>query len=315
MATQNVCQYFKFRHCKFSEKCRKLHVNEHCENLNCEIRNCNLRHPRICKFFREYNRCKFSDYCSFKHVKSSNSFNQYKEILEKLDNLAKLIEKKDEMLNILDAKVKVLEEKINGVRGNEEENEEAGNEMNNTFCNPFSGFPCEHCDFNAKSSAGLQVHVKAKHKEHRESSNQLSLPLMPEMVVVEELYISKCEECEYISKNSEDLKTHIASNHDNEKEVERSEELKSCDQCEFETNSDQDLQDHQRRNHKKKFKCFTCDFSSETKVELTKHNDIYWYSHRMCLNRNHKKYILEEFEQLKEDGFIVHIKLDWLTTH
>ena len=35
------------------------------------------------------------------------------------------------------------------------------------------------------------------------------------------------------------------------------------------------------------------------------YNERYWYSHRMALNRNHKKYILEEFEELKKDGFKV----------
>ena len=223
-----------------------------------------------------------------------------------------MIEKRDEMPNILAAKISVHEVKINGVPENEDENDDTGNEMNNTFCNPFSGFPCDYCDFNAKTNAGLQVHVKSKYKENRELSNQLSLPLIPEIVVVEENYIFKCEQCEYVSKNSEDLNTHTALNHENEKEEENPCILKSCDQCEFKTNSDEDLREHERRSHKKKFKYFTCDLSSKTKVELTAHNDKYWYSHRMCLNRNHKKYILEEFEQLKEDGFTVHIKLDWL---
>ena len=44
----------------------------------------------------------------------------------------------------------------------------------------------------------------------------------------------------------------------------------------------------------------------ETKAKLTIHNDKSWYSPQMCLNRNHKKDILEEFEELKTDGFTVH---------
>ena len=102
MASQNVCYHNKFGHCKFSDRCRYLHISDVCENPACEINSCKLRHARTCKYFRDYDRCKFSDYCSFKHVKNNN-FNQInnKELLEKIDNLAQLIEEKDEIVNIL----------------------------------------------------------------------------------------------------------------------------------------------------------------------------------------------------------------------
>ena len=62
------------------------------------------------------------------------------------------------------------------------------------------------------------------------------------------------------------------------------------------------MKTHIRSKH---FTCWTCSFICDTKEERTKHNDKYYYSHRMALNRNHKKYILEEFEQLKQDGYTV----------
>ena len=60
-----------------------------------------------------------------------------------------------------------------------------------------------------------------------------------------------------------------------------------------------------------KFKCFTCDFTCETYSELMEHNDIYYYSHRITLNKENEKEILEEFQRLDEDGFLIHRKLDW----
>ena len=33
----------------------------------CENKKCFKRHPRNCKFFDKYNRCKFGDYCAFDH--------------------------------------------------------------------------------------------------------------------------------------------------------------------------------------------------------------------------------------------------------
>ena len=59
------------------------------------------------------------------------------------------------------------------------------------------------------------------------------------------------------------------------------------------------------------FKCFTCYFTCETYSELVEHNDIYYYSHRQKLNKEYEKEILDEFQRLDEDGFLIHRKLDW----
>ena len=50
------------------------------------------------------------------------------------------------------------------------------------MCNPHVGFPCENCEFNAKSYAGLKVHVKAKHKENFEVEVELTGNTEPELV-------------------------------------------------------------------------------------------------------------------------------------
>ena len=81
MAAQNICRYFKFGFCKYLEKCRFQHVREICENNECDAKSCSLRHPKICSFFRDYNRCKFGEWCLFKHVDKKQSSD--KEILNK----------------------------------------------------------------------------------------------------------------------------------------------------------------------------------------------------------------------------------------
>ena len=86
---------------------------------------------------------------------------------------------------------------------------------------------------------------------------------------------NKCEKCEFIAKNEQGLKIHIKAKH----------------------------------TEPQKFKCYICDFSSGTKAELTEHNDVYWYSHRMCLNPRRKKEYIEDFDQLKLDGFTVKEKV------
>ena len=60
-----------------------------------------------------------------------------------------------------------------------------------------------------------------------------------------------------------------------------------------------------KHTEQKQIKCWKCDFTCTNKSDLTEHNDKYWYFHRMCLNSIHKRFILEEFEELKKDGFTV----------
>ena len=72
MAGENVCLFFKFGYCRFLEKCRKQHYNEICEITNCDTKHCHKRHPSICRYYENFQRCKFGDFCMFKHVKRVN---------------------------------------------------------------------------------------------------------------------------------------------------------------------------------------------------------------------------------------------------
>ena len=70
MATQNICNFNKFGFCKFRDRCRKQHVNDKCENSSCDISVCMRRHPRRCKYYSEYKRCKYGEWCRFEHVEN-----------------------------------------------------------------------------------------------------------------------------------------------------------------------------------------------------------------------------------------------------
>ena len=85
-----------------------------------------------------------------------------------------------------------------------------------------------------------------------------------------------------------------------------------CDHCDFVAKNKFGLKIHFHKKHSSaKFNCFTCDFKCETRSDLLEHNEMYYYSHRITLNKEHEKEILDEFQQLDEDGFIPHRKLDW----
>ena len=120
MAAQNVYRYYKFGFCKFSERCRFLHVDEECRNKECEVRSCTLRHPKICKYVRDYNICKFGEWCFFKHINIIENSVDKEEIAEKLEKLTKLINEKDILIKDLAEKIKVLEERV--LKDNSKEN-------------------------------------------------------------------------------------------------------------------------------------------------------------------------------------------------
>ena len=71
MATQNFCPHNKFGYCKHKQMCRNLHVDVICGNSACDISICLSRHPKACRYYRDYGRCKFNP-CAFLHLENEN---------------------------------------------------------------------------------------------------------------------------------------------------------------------------------------------------------------------------------------------------
>ena len=61
--------------------CRNLHIDKICENSLCDVVSCNLRHPRECKYYMEYKRCKFNP-CAYLHVEQSDKNDEINENIE-----------------------------------------------------------------------------------------------------------------------------------------------------------------------------------------------------------------------------------------
>ena len=54
------------------DTCRYKHVDEICVDKNCSVFQCERRHPRIFNYYREYQRCKFTTFCRYKHENLDN---------------------------------------------------------------------------------------------------------------------------------------------------------------------------------------------------------------------------------------------------
>ena len=103
MAAGSVCIYRKYGHCKYLETCKFRHIEKICDEEACEIENCHSRHPRDCRFFRDYRKCKFGDYCSYNH----QNFNAKLD-----DSVQNELENVKEDLKTMKAKVNELENEV-----------------------------------------------------------------------------------------------------------------------------------------------------------------------------------------------------------
>ena len=190
MATQPpqpVCSFNKYGHCKFQKKCRKMHEDKIYESLECEPRKCNLRHPKVCSFYRDYKFCKFAEYCSFSHNIHKN-FNdglekEISDIKIKLDllrekenehdnqlrNLENEINEREilfrnfnikfeesvEKIGMLEKKVKMVEEKNHFLQSKIEMFEKTSHTSSDNL-------GCNICDLIFKTKLEMNEHTKEK---------------------------------------------------------------------------------------------------------------------------------------------------------
>ena len=137
-----TCKYNQYGHCRYGRFYNFQHVNQKCDKDNCNSKMCILRHPKKCRNILQNKTCPFGNVCDFDHGHDSSN-NDSKEHLE-----VKIIKLEE----LLIAEIQQLLQKQN------EDNESFSNEP------PVLHYKCEQCKFEARSSAGLKVHIGKKHK-------------------------------------------------------------------------------------------------------------------------------------------------------
>ena len=175
------------------------------------------RHPRICKWFQEYNRCKFTTFCHFKHVKIDSIENLMVKIEENTNKLSELdkkleqIEKEEIVIqkkleahedqiekklkafeNRLVEMSKQMEEKNNKITALENILKKTSDKLENTKKAKDIKFKCNMCDFQSGSQSGLKTHISRKHTNYPENEDSF-----------------KCEICEDVYIKKEYSKDHM----------------------------------------------------------------------------------------------------------
>ena len=83
MSEEEVCQSNQTDFCMFRHRCRKIHINEICqEEGHCTSKECSYRHPKDC---RTKGICQYGNDCAYKHKKGNNQTTENKEVTLKHD--------------------------------------------------------------------------------------------------------------------------------------------------------------------------------------------------------------------------------------
>ena len=283
---QNVCRYNKFGYCKHKDMCRNQHINEICENSLCDIISCNLRHPRKCKYYMEYNRCKFSP-CAYLHVEKNEVRNN--EVNEKFENIFKILKEKDDVIEKLVERVKILEERNNLNDVLEEFPDKppalvvAEVELEETL-------KCDICDFETKNEKGLKIHKRRKHG--------------PKF---------KCESCENEFDSKRDLKTHKLSHSVTTNRKNTVLENQTCQKCNYNCGSIESMEVHLGKGCLGNFECGLCEAKFKNLESLETHlHTCEMYECCVCFKRlktlsKIKTHIKDEHEDCQ---MVIHLKMD-----
>ena len=121
-----------------------------------------ISHPRECFFYRDYNRCKFGEWCCFKHVEKDRII--VTEIANRVKHLKKLIEEKDEVISILVNKMTLIEEKL--CMDNEPVNANTKDVSHvKDVKETVEKLKCDLCEYESNSKRGKHIRKKKKHKK------------------------------------------------------------------------------------------------------------------------------------------------------
>ena len=214
---KRICNFNKFGFCKFGKASFRKHEDVKCDNDGCEIWECSFRHPKSCRYFQEYRKCKFGDYCKFSHdLLVNGNDKEISEIKAKLEDLRlgiinkeKEIEIKNKQIDSIemrfDERLLELEKKNEGIEKELKKLKDENVLLRNTLTVK------DKVVVEAASDDNLKDGVQEIDEEVVEIVNGAE-----DVVVVEDLdkeTVHKCERCDFIGKNEGGLKTHITTKH------------------------------------------------------------------------------------------------------
>ena len=178
------------------------------EDFACKSRTCDKRHPKECKYYTNYRRCKFSP-CKFSHIEKMNYVIESSQTKEKFEDFAKSIEKKfdtfesnllimkkvlsekDDYIHTLEAKIDAFENISEAQNVKIEQLVTQIKNISDVSIIPTQKFKCRNCDFETSSEKGLKQHNSKKHIKSENKGVTF-----------------RCEKCFFLGNSKESLDIH-----------------------------------------------------------------------------------------------------------
>ena len=214
-----ICKHNQTGFCKYRQQCTKEHFNEICkDNIKCTDPTCFKRHPKKCKNFDVFGKCKFTN-CDYVH--SDDEVNHKVKLLEKC-----VIELKTEVVQLIKVEDDNRNQKITDL---EKEIEVLKDTVKNT-ANDLKTTQLLIKQMNDKNYTEQLVNERADSNSTIEASK----------LETKEKRL-KCKVCDYKCKKQVTLRKHTNTKHSKIKY--------NCDKCLKTFTRNVELEDHMQREH------------------------------------------------------------------
>ena len=264
MATQNVCGFNKYGFCRYQERCRKYHERNLCENAHCVVKECLLRHPKMCKYLRDYDYCKFGEWCYFSHKLSKKNYNMNNDEIKEMNNKLNVLNLKIKACetNITDKskEIEALEKKLNE-KETIKQQEDVVSKLDSTI-EIFEG-KINTMKLCLENKDDYINNLEAKLKD-MESKYDVKIDTLEENLKLINSKLLKHEKKVLLK-----LSYLIGMSSEDEEETDM--EIVKCEKCNFETTSEHGLKVHQESNHSTSLCCEICELQTKTQPELEVH--------------------------------------------
>ena len=264
MKHKTICRYNKFGFCKFSEKCQFRHNNSLCKDNHCKILECEKRHPKICKYKRDYGRCKFNP-CSYSH-ESQTEVKSNSDKIESLEKKVAEMETKDPQQNISELEGNIVH-KLEAFEKSMEEKMKAYEKQIVSLNNKMR----EKDDCITVLESRILV-LETKDKQINENIESLTIKIGNCESITEKKKQTEfvCNFCDFATTSNSGLKVHMRRKHT---EYSKDKFPKPCDLCGKVVSDAGEMKKHVK-SHSYKFiqvQCSYCNFCATDEEEIVVH--------------------------------------------
>ena len=247
-----------------------MHIDDVCETFQCETKECNLRHPKICSFYRDYGFCKFAEYCSFSHnVHKTNDAleNEIRDIKKELVSLKenekdhnKQIQKLEDEINDKEkvirnifikfeecnARMEILEKKVKVAEDDKAMIETKFLALEKRIQTPSESLSCEICDSIFKTESMLNEHMTEIHTENF-SCDLCDLIFNNKCKLIE--HTDEMHSSKKVNNENEAAPTKEKSDKNTSNFNKSDDKVFQCNDCNYKSSSENGIKIHRSKKH------------------------------------------------------------------